>query len=387
MRPLKTRSLPHQRLLLSFPRKPDKTMHSKIILSFLAGIALGGGGVYLMNRGAESPAEVKSKIFKMETELAQKQTEIKQLKEKSTALSVMANGEVSPEQAAESEKQAAKAKSQMDKQREMMKKRMEDRMKSKVDEQLVTLKKKLGLTEDQVETVRELLMDKFRKGDFAMKAFGAMGDDEGAASAKDQEKEIMDLMLDPQKQDREMDAKILGLLKSDQQAAYAAHQQEKRANKVEMAANKELAKLQGAMSLTAEQKDQIFSTLSQFADQEHDKPIMGMVAMIEKQPQEIERIKKESGEATANQLLGLVDELKQRQARRREALQPILSEEQMKVYENLQQSSAFDMSEMMSDMGGMEMMMMGAGAEMEMLPTPAEPSDATQSTPAAPPAN
>ena len=42
---------------------------------------------------------------------------------------------------------------------------------------------------------------------------------------------------------------------------------------------------------------------------------------------------------------------------------------------------------MMGDMGGMEMMMMGAGAEMEMLPTPAEPSDATQSTPAAPPAN
>lgn len=362
-------------------------MNPKILLSFVAGLALGGGGIYLMNRGAESPAEVKSKLAKVEAELARKQTELKQLQQKSAPAAVKEDSEVSPEQSAEAEKQMAQAKAQMDKQREMMKKRMEDRMKTKVDEQLVTLKKKLGLTDEQVETVRELLMDKFRKGDFAMKAFGAMEQEDGQSYHKDQEKEMMELMLDPQKQDRELDEKILGMLTPDQQAAFKAHQQEQRANKVEMAANKELAKLQGAMSLTGEQKDQIFSTLSQFADQEHDKPIMGMVAMIEKQPNEIERLRKEAGDATADQLLGLVDELKQRQARRREALQPILSEEQMKVYENLQQASAFDFGEMMGDMGGMEMMLMGAGAEMEMLPTPAEPSEATQSTPAAPPAN
>ena len=364
-------------------------MNPKILLSFLVGLGLGGGGIYLMNRGGESPSEVKSKLARLETELAQKQTELKQLHQKYPEVQVQAVGEASPEQVAESEKQAAKAKSQMDKQRGVMKKRMEDRMKSKVDEQLATLKKKLGLTDEQVETVRGLLMDKFRKGDFAMKAWGAMGEDEGEVSHRDQEKEMMDLMLDPQKEDRELDEKLLGLLTPGQQAAYSGHKQEQRANKVEMAANKELAKLQGAMSLTAEQKDQIFSTLSQFADREHDKPIMGMVAMIEKQPQEIERIKKESGEATAEELLGLVDELKQRQARRREALQPILSEEQMKVYENLQQSSAFDMSEMMGEMGGMEMMMMGAGVDME-IETPVDSSEAPAGTPSpqpAPPAN
>ena len=362
-------------------------MNPKILLSFVAGLLLGGGGIFLMNRSGESPAEVKSKLAKVEAELAQKQTELQLLQKKSPSATVKAGDGVPPEQAAEAEKQRAQAQAQMNKQREMMKKRMEDRMKTKVDEQLVTLKKKLGLTDEQVETVRELLMDKFRKGDFAMRAYGAMEEEGGQTSPKDQEKEMMELMLDPQKQDRELDEKILGMLTPDQQAAFKAHQQEKRANKVEMAANKELAKLQGAMSLTGEQKDQIFSTLSQFADQEHDKPIMGMVAMIEKQPHEIERLRKEAGDATADQLLGLVDELKQRQARRREALQPILSEEQMKVYENLQQASAFDFSEMMGDMGGMEMMIMGAEGEMDLLPTPAEPSDATQSTPAAPPAN
>ena len=361
-------------------------MNPKILLSFLVGLGLGGGGIYLMDRGGESPAEVKSKLTRVETELAQKQTELKELQRKTASASLTAGGDASPEQIAESEKQAAKTKSQMAKQREMMKKRMEDRMKSKVDEQLVTLKKKLGLTDEQVETVRGLLMDKFRKGDFAMRAYGAMEEEEGKTSHKDQEKEMMELMLDPQQQDRELDANILGLLTPDQQTAYAAHQQEKRANKVEMAANKELAKLQGAMSLTGEQKDQIFSTLSQFAEQEHDKPIMGMVAMIEKQPHEIERLRKEAGDATADQLLGLVEELKQRQTRRREALQPILSEEQMKVYENLQQASAFDFGDMMGEMGGIEMMM-SSGVEMESITIPGESSDATQATPAAPPAN
>ena len=76
------------------------------------------------------------------------------------------------------------------------------------------------------------------------------------------------------------------------------------------------------------------------------------------------------GEETSNRLLGLTNEIKQRQNRRKEALKPILSEEQMKVYENLQQSSAFDMSDMMGDMG-MEMMMMGAEGSID-LPAPEE---------------
>ena len=333
-------------------------MNAKLLLSFLFGLIFGGVGVYFLGPRGKPPAEMKAKVARLEAELVQKQTALKEFQAKSAVVD-SAESQQSAEKIAEQEQQQARMKAQMERQRQVMKKKVEARLAAKVDEQLAVLTKKLGLTDEQVADVRKLLMDKLLQGDFGLMAMNAMGGEGDDSSGKNREREMMEMMLDPQKQEKAMNEKLLALLTPDQQQGYAAHQQEQRANKVEMATNKELAKLQGAMSLTSEQKDQIFATLSQFADQEHDKPIPGMIAMFGRQAGEIERVKKEVGDETAGKMLGLVDELKQRQAQRREALAPILSGEQMKVYENLQQSSAFDMSEMMGDMG-MDVMMMNA---------------------------
>ncbi len=345
-------------------------MNPKVILSFISGLALGGGGVYCWQRAQPAPAEITAKVTRLESALAEKQTELAKLQAKAKGSDTEQSSASAAEATAAAEQAQAKALQGMKDQRQKMKQRMEQRLNAKVDEQLAVLKKRLSLTDAQAESVRALLLEKLTKSDLGLRAMGAMTEEAGGGA--ENEKDMLALMLDPLKQEHETDAKVLDLLSPEQKAAFQSHQQEQRANKVEMAANKELAKLQGAMSLSGEQKDQIFATLSQFANQEHDQPIPGMIAMIQQQPQEIERIKKEMGDESATKILGMTDEIKQRQIRRREALKPILTEEQMKVYENLQQASSFDMSEMMGDMG-MEMMMMGAELEATATDAPAAP--------------
>jgi uncharacterized protein YdcH (DUF465 family) len=335
-------------------------MNSKMLFSFITGLALGGGGVYLWHHQQSSSVEITAKVTRLETALAEKQTALAKLQAKVKGTDSSDSSANVAEATAAAEQAQAKAMQGMKEQRLKMKQRMEQRLNAKVDEQLAVLKQRLGLTDAQAESVRALLAEKLTKGDLGLRSMGAMMDESTGSpdQVKDNEKEMLDLMLDPLKQEHEMDAKLLALLSDAQKSAYQGHQQEQRTNKVEMATNKELAKLQGAMSLTAEQKDQIFGTLTQFANQEHDQPIPGVLAMIHQQPHELERVKNEMGEESAAKLMAMAEEIKQRQIRRREALKPILSEAQMKVYENLQQASTFDMSEMMGDMG-MEMMMMG----------------------------
>ena len=347
-------------------------MNPKTLLVFLSGLLVGGGALYFIPRHAEPSGEMKQQLAKLASELDQSRAEVTQLqaKVKETA-APEADPEVAEREKTEAVKHAEQRTAQQKARMEKLKQKVEDRLKIKVEEQLALLKKKLGLTDAQGESVRELLLDSLRKNDFALKVMRAQSEtpQEGGYDA---EKEMMETLLNPQKKEQELDAKLLGLFSPAQQAAYAAHQQEQRTNNVEMAANKELAKLQGAMSLSGEQKDQLFSTLTAFANQEHDQPIPVMIARIEKQPGELERIKKESGEETANQMLGMVEELKQRQAKRRDALKPILSEEQLKVYENLQQMSAFDMGDLMDQMGmSAEMMMMNNESKTEE-PTPSD---------------
>ena len=255
-------------------------MNSKIILAFVTGVALGGSGVYLMQRNPAPAPELTAKLAQLETALAQKQTELTKLQADAKATVADAAEPQTDEAKAAAEAAQAKAMQGMKDQQKKMKERLEKRIQAKVDEQLAVLKKRLGLNDAQLESVRALLTEKMMKGDLTFRAMGMMADENAEGSPKDTEMEMMAMMLDPMKGEKDADAKLLALLTPEQQTAFAAHKQEQRANKVEMATNKELAKIQGAMSLTSEQKDQIFSQLSQFANAEHDQPIPGMLAMI-----------------------------------------------------------------------------------------------------------
>lgn len=297
-------------------------------------------------QGAVPPPELLAKLSHLETTLAQKQTELSKLQ-----ASARQSVDKSP---AKVRFEPAKAKAPVfslpvtptqlteDRQKKL-KEAVEVRLQARVEEQLAILKQRLGLNDAQCGAMRTLLRDKVLNGDFTLRTML------GGQDKKDVIKDMTAMITDPMKREQDADAKLLALLTPAQREAFAAHKQEERVNSVEMATTKELAKIQGAMSLTPEQKDQIFASFSQITDAEFDRPITGAVAMLAQQAPGLTAAKSGSGDGASNGLLKLADEMKQRQVRRREALMPILSEEQLKVYDTLPPSHGFSFGDLMSE--------------------------------------
>ncbi|BCU76211.1 hypothetical protein [Luteolibacter sp. LG18] len=175
---------------------------------------------------------------------------------------------------------------------ERMKQAQQEKRARKVDERLAALKSRLGLTDEQAAKVRAVL------------EHGEDGGD-GAGDTID----VAKLLNGESKDERDAaDGKLAGLLTPDQQAKFQAFQQEQKENRIEIATNREMTRLQQGLTLTAEQKDRAYQALGELAQREDDQPATKGI-----DPQQ----------------------MMARQQARRDALSPILTPEQMKAYEGM----------------------------------------------------
>ena len=85
---------------------------------------------------------------------------------------------------------------------------------------------------------------------------------------------------------------LIAKLSPEQKLAYDQWKLAEKANKVELATNRELSSLQSQMSLTAEQKDRAFAALSTLAQNEMDvDPLAEPVKFMERRKGRIEALK------------------------------------------------------------------------------------------------
>lgn len=266
------------------------------------------------------------------------------------------------------DEQTEKFKKQAEAQQERMKKALNDRKAMKVAERLSALKSRLGLTDAQAENLKKVLMENMKDpSDMLLAGMQQEGKDQSP-------KNELDLLLSMMKggNDKELDAQVVALLTPEQQQAYAAFQAEQKANKVEIKANKELARLQNSMSLSPEQKDKAFGVFSQLATAEIENPVSPFATIAMMDPGN--RMK---GQPGFEQIQAEADRYKAAQQNRLAAMKEVLSPEQYQIYET--QAQQGNMAELMEGMMGdlpSDAFMLGAEGT-EFLPTPAEPAEPT----------
>lgn len=185
--------------------------------------------------------------------------------------------------------------------KEVMAKLKEEEQKKRahrIDERLAALRSRLNLTPDQEAKIRALLesspdlagggiLGGISLADGAT-TFSLGGPAEGETQAAH-------------------DEKLAALLTAEQKEKFAAFQQEQRENRIEIDTNREMAQLQQQLTLTPEQKDQAYQTLSDLARREDSQS-----AGSPFDPETIEA----------------------RTQARLDALRPILTPEQLKAYES-----------------------------------------------------
>lgn len=298
------------------------------LLLFLCCVGAGAVGGYFL-RGNSAPSESQTRVVTLEKELAA----LKESKAKPAPA-------VAPKKAEmDIDVQVAKLTAEqaenpvMKQQQEKISKAMQDRKALKVSERLAALKARLGLTDEQTEAMRKVLTEHMKDGSEWM---ADQMNETKQLSPMEEMQRVADLLKGPDQ--KELDSKVLELLTPEQQQAYNAFLAEQKANKIEIKVNKELARLQNSMSLTTEQKDKVFSTLSEIAAEEVDTAPAGLAALagLFQQSADAEAIKSPEMERMA-----------QSKKRRADAMREILSPEQFEIYEAQQKQS--NMAELMED--------------------------------------
>ncbi|MCW1926372.1 hypothetical protein OKA05_27725 [Luteolibacter arcticus] len=173
----------------------------------------------------------------------------------------------------------------------------------KIDERLAALKSRLKLTPDQETKVRALLeaSPDMGRGAGLMDAVSfAVNGSSGTVSAAGATSAASATAGNFNEQ-------LQALLSPDQQEEFGAFQQEQKENRVEIATNREMTHLQQQLTLTPEQKDQAFQALGNVA-------------------------RNEAEESSGNRLD--LETIKAAKQARVEAMRPILTPEQLKVYES-----------------------------------------------------
>jgi CRISPR/Cas system-associated endoribonuclease Cas2/gas vesicle protein len=293
-------------------------MNAIIPITFLGGALIGGAvGFFLAPRGLESAPEAKERIAVLEKDLANKVDEVKKLSAAPKSYGGAVVDVSSPE-----------FKEAHDKEMEMMKKRQAEKLRLKVDERLAALKAKLNLTDAQALKLRPIL-EKHMKGT----NYISMAMEQGADGEKVSEADLLTKMLNPGTSDQAMDSEIAGLLEPSQQQSYSDFKKEQRTNKVEITANRELARMQNSLTLSPEQKDKAFEVLSRLANEEYDKPIPALVGLMAMQGDDATKHLGELGPELAEQIKGLDAQAKQRRQQRLDEMKQILTPEQYSMYE------------------------------------------------------
>ncbi|MEM7386700.1 MAG: hypothetical protein AAF514_17320 [Verrucomicrobiota bacterium] len=185
--------------------------------------------------------------------------------------------------------------------------RERNQSRKRIELKVASLRDRLGLSEDQARQVRELLEaeeDSKQEGLESLIRL-AMGSEDGS------EEGIGEVLAQPggtgSLDGNKTDAAIADLLSEDQKEAFGEYLEDRRANEIEMKANQQLASLQAMFDLSGEQKDAAFDAFA--------------------------RLEAEQMEEGAPSALGIETLNRQREARM-EALQPVLTPEQMEVYRN-----------------------------------------------------
>lgn len=192
--------------------------------------------------------------------------------------------------------------------RESMQKRNEERLNARVDERLASLKTKLGLSDEQLEAMRPLVGKMLTDGGNEMIFSGANGSF-SVEAMQEKRKELAAAKA-------AAEAALIASLNPSQRAAYDAWKSEESANKIEGRANSELASLQSQLSLSPEQKDLAFAAFSKLASESS------------------------SSENALDNPMGFIAARKAKL----EALRPILTPEQLSVYEKTASSNVMHFS-------------------------------------------
>lgn len=233
---------------------------------------------------------------------------------------------------------------EMKKRQDRMKQRMADKQKLKLDEKVAALRTRLKLTDSQAAAIRELLE---KNPDDAQSLIA-----KAMSGEKVDEKSAMLDILKPGKKNAELANQIAALLTPEQRQDYIAFRQEQRSNDVEVKANKELARLQSSLTLSPDQKDKAFATLTKIADEEYDNPVNNMAALMQ-QGMKMQGNKKDPDmEAHMEEIKAATDYAAERRKMRVEAMREVLTPEQLAIYETQQkQPNVADMMEGIGDIG------------------------------------
>ena len=318
--------------------KPFVTSNPKSI-SFLAiGLIAGGiGGFFLIGDSVSKTDQ--ARVQTLEKEIST----LKMAANKPTVTSVSEHPEDPKlmEVVPPNDPPSEEYRKQMEVHQERMKKAIHDRKAMKVAERISALKARLGLTDEQAGSLKNMLMENMK--DSSDVVLAGMNQEGKRQTPNDELGTLLSLMNGGN--DKELDAKVIELLTPEQQQAYAAFQAEQKANKVEVKANKELAKLQNSMSLSAEQKDRAFSVFSQLAAAEWENPVSPFAAMAVMNA--ATSLKEHPG---FEQLKNEAERFKVAQQKRLAAMKEILSPEQYQIYET--QSQQGSMAELMEGIMG-----------------------------------
>ena len=353
-------------LLLSFH---VAGMNPKSLSFLVVGLLAGSAGGYFLRGNSVATAE-QVRVQTLEKEIAT--LKMAAAKEKTAVSSSSAENGVAVAVDASltpgNDEQTEKFKKQAEAQQERMKKALNDRKAMKVAERLSALKSRLGLTDAQAENLKKILMENMK--DPSDMILAGMNQEGKEHTPQDEVNMLLTMMKGGN--DKELDAMVVAQLTPEQQQAYAVFQAEQKANKVEIKANKELARLQNSMSLSPEQKDKAFNVFSELASAELENPVspFASLAMMNGAPS----MKDQPG---FEQIKAEADRFKASQQNRLAAMKEVLSPEQFQIYETQAQQGS--MAELMEGMMGdlpSEAFMLGAEGT-EFLPTPAEPAEPT----------
>ena len=133
---------------------------------------------------------------------------------------------------------------------------MVTRQKAKEEAQIKKLVDRLGLTDAQADQLRAHYAKNREKLQALM---------EGGEGDWSRVKDFTKMMRGD-----ELEGALADILTEDQKSSYQEMKQRDRANQVEARAYKDLAKIQGVIDLSAEQKDQVYSILHEEADRSID---------------------------------------------------------------------------------------------------------------------
>jgi hypothetical protein len=147
--------------------------------------------------------------------------------------------------------------------REQMLKELAARKQRRIDERVAALKTRLNLDDAQTAKVRALLESGDEEEDMLGKAVAG-------------ESTLPPIAGEAARKRAELEAGIAALLKHDQAAAYSEFRNEQRENRIEVATGREMTRLQQSLTLSPDQKDQVYQALAGITTGEEERGDTGI---------------------------------------------------------------------------------------------------------------